>query len=81
MCETKSQQFPHCALNTVWKNKKITVVKKKRNRQINSLLLSLVKSLLSRNFYQESVIVDFCNFHTLLIMQWDNYVYDYYSLF
>ena len=36
----------------------------KQFRQINFLVISLVKSLLSRNFCRESVRENFCNFHT-----------------
>ena len=50
---------------TVWKNEKITVTHKKF-RQINSLVLSLVKTLLSRNFCQISVTVNFHNFHNVV---------------
>ena len=38
---------------------------KKIFRQINYLVISLVKALLSRNFCQKSVRVNFCNFHTV----------------
>ena len=51
-------------LFTVWKNEKYTVTQKKF-RQINSLVFSLVKTLLSRNFCQKSVTVNFRNFHTV----------------
>ena len=34
-------------------------------RQINSLVTSLMKTLLSRNFCQKSARVNFCNFHTV----------------
>ena len=39
--------------------------KKRKNRQINSLAISLVKPLLSRNFCQKNVRVNFRNFHTV----------------
>ena len=32
-------------------------------RQINSLVISLVKTLVSQNFCQKSVRVNFCNYH------------------
>ena len=47
----------------LWKNEKFTVTHKKF-RQINSLVFSLVKTLLSRNFCQRSVTVYLRNFHT-----------------
>ena len=37
----------------------------KKIRQTNSLVFSLVKTLLSRNFCQRSVTVNFRNFHTV----------------
>ena len=49
---------------TVWKNEKFSVTHKKF-RQINSLVFSLVKTLLSRNFCQIIVTVNFRNFHTV----------------
>ena len=50
--------------SAVWKDEKIF-------RQINSLVISLVKPLLSRNFCQKSVKVNHRNFHTV---QWSNYI-------
>ena len=50
--------------STVWKNRTFTVTQK-NFRQINSLVFSLVKTLLSRNFCQKCVRVNFCNFHTV----------------
>ena len=50
----------------MWKNEKFTVTKKKF-RQINSPLFSLVKTLLSRIFCQRQVTVNFHNFHTVEI--------------
>ena len=50
--------------HTVWKNEKFTVAPKKF-RQIDSLVFSLVKTLLSRNFCQKSATVNFRNFHTV----------------
>ena len=49
---------------TVWKNEKFSLTEKKF-RQINYLVISLVKPLLSRNFCKESVRENFCNFHTV----------------
>ena len=40
-------------------------VNQKKFRQINSLVFSLVNTLLSRNFCQKSVTVNFRNFHTV----------------
>ena len=50
---------------TVWKNEKFTLIEK-IFRQIPYLVLSLVKTLLWRNFCQKSVRVNFRNFHTVL---------------
>jgi len=50
----------------LWKNEKFTVTKK-IFRQINSVVFSLVKTVLSRNFCQKSVTVNFRNFHTVLL--------------
>ena len=47
---------------TVWKNEKFTVAQKKF-RQINSLVFSIVKTVLSRNFCHKSVRVNFHNTH------------------
>ena len=52
------------AVHSAWKSEKITVVTQDKIRQINSLVFSVVKMLLSRNFCQRSVTVNFCNFHT-----------------
>ena len=38
---------------------------KKKIRQINYLVISLVKPLISRNFCEKSVRENFCNFHTV----------------
>ena len=51
----------------MWKIEKFTVTQKKF-RQINSLVFSLVKTLLSRNFCQKSVTVNFRNFHTVYVL-------------
>ena len=47
---------------TVWKNEKFSLTKKKF-RQINYLVISLVKPLLSRNFCQKCVRVNFWNMY------------------
>ena len=49
---------------TVWKNEKFGLTEK-IFRQINSLVICLVKTLLSRNFCQKSVRLNFYNFHTV----------------
>ena len=59
-CEREFLQFPHCA---VWKNKKTRT--EKIFRQINSLVISLVSPLRSRNFCQKMVRVNFHNFYTV----------------
>ena len=48
----------------MWKNEQFAVTQEKL-RQINSLVFSLVKTSISRNFCQRSVTVDFRNFHTM----------------
>ena len=61
--------FPHSVVTeiqcTLWKNQKFTLTEK-IFRQINYLVISLVKTLLSRNFCQKRVRVNFHNFHTVL---------------
>ena len=52
-------QFSHC---TVWKNSLTEIF----FRQINYLVISLVKPLLSRNFCRKCMRVNFRNFHTVL---------------
>ena len=52
-------------LCTVWINEKFTLILK-RFRQIIYLVISLVKPLFSRNFFQKSMRVNFRNFHTVL---------------
>ena len=47
----------------VWKLQKFFLTQKKF-RQINYLVISLVKPLLSRNFCEKSVRENFCNFHS-----------------
>ena len=49
---------------TLWKLQKFTLAEKKF-RQINYLVISLVKPLLSRDFCEKSVRENFCNFHTV----------------
>ena len=51
--------------NIVWKNEKFTLTQK-FSRQISYLVILLVKSLLSRNFCQKRVRVNFRNFHTVI---------------
>ena len=51
---------------TVWKNEKFSLTEKKF-REINSLVFSLVKTLLSRKFCQKSVRESFRNFHTVKV--------------
>ena len=48
----------------MWKNEKFTLTEK-IIRQINYLVISLVKPLLSRKFCQKCVRVNFRNFHTV----------------
>ena len=63
------KQEIHCHANTVRKNEKITVAKKKKKfRQVNSLGFSLVKTLLSRNFCQRSVTVNSRNFQYVTVV-------------
>ena len=50
---------------TVWKNDKFSLTKEKF-RQINSLVIYLVKPLLSRDFRQKCVRVNFRNFHSVV---------------
>ena len=58
---TKKVQDSHL---TVWKNAKFTFTEK-IFRQINYLVISLVKPLLSRNFCQKCMRVNFRNFHNV----------------
>ena len=61
---------------TLWKNEKFTLISPKKIRQINYLVILLIKPLLSRNFGQKRVRVNFRNFHTvkwvLMTNQWSN---------
>ena len=66
ICSNKEKYPLFIHTITVWKNEKFTVTHKKF-RQINSLVFSLVKTLLSRNFCQRSVTVNFRNFHTVAV--------------
>ena len=50
----------HCEKPTVWKNEKFSLAEK-IFREIDSLVTSLVKPLLSRNFCQKSVRENFYN--------------------
>ena len=52
-------------LLTVWKNAKLSLTEK-IFREINSLVTSLVKTVLSRNFCQKCMRENFRNFHTVL---------------
>ena len=49
---------------TVWKNEKLTLTEK-FFRQTNYLVISLVKPLLSQNFCQKCVRVNFRDFYTV----------------
>ena len=62
--ERKFPVFPRCVQHTVWKDEKFSLTKK-IFRQINSLLISLVKALLSRNFCQKCVRLNCSDFHTV----------------
>ena len=62
---------------TVWKNAKFTLIEN-IFRQITSLVISLVKTLISRKIGQKGVRVNFHNFHTVRFPQytvekWKNY--------
>ena len=60
--------------NTVWKNENFSLTKEKF-RQINSLVIYLVKPLLSRNFCQKYVRENFRNFHAhcALVIFWQKF--------
>ena len=60
---TKYFLVRHCVHSTVWKNEKFTLTQN-FSRQINYLVILLVKPLLSRNFCQKRVSFNFRNFHT-----------------
>ena len=53
--------------NIMWKNEKFALTEK-IFRQINSLMISLVKMLLSWNFCQRSVRENIRNFHTAVVV-------------
>ena len=53
-----------CATHTLWKKHKISLTQN-IFREINSLVTSLIKTLLSRNFCQKTLRVNFGNFHTV----------------
>ena len=59
---------------TLWKNEKFTLTKI-FFRQINSLVIYLVNALVSRNFCQKSVRVNFRNFHSVVRAQSGNCCY------
>ena len=60
---TKNLSFSSNYHHIVWNNEKFTLTEK-IFRQINSLVISLVNTLLSRNFFQKCVRVNFRNYHT-----------------
>ena len=62
--ETKFFVFLHCAIPTVWKNEKFGLTNK-IFRQFSYLVISLVKTLLSRNFCQKCVRLNRSSFHTV----------------
>ena len=65
-------------LRTLWKNEKFTLTEI-FFRQINSLVICLVNALLSRNFCQKSVRVNFRNFHTVCTVEiTDLYCHDFF---
>ena len=55
----------NCNRFTLWKLQKFTVTKKNFVKLTTYLVISLVKMLLSRNFCQKRVTVNFRNFHTV----------------
>ena len=50
----------------MWKNEKFTLTEKNFVKSTTYLVISLVKPLVSRNFCQKLVRVNFRNFHTVL---------------
>ena len=56
-----------------WKNEEFTLLTKIFSRQINSLVIYLLNALLSRNFCQKSVRVNFRNFHSVCTLCTKNY--------
>ena len=63
-CGNYGKLLFHCGSSTVWKNEKFTLTKK-ISRQISYLVILLLKSIISRNFCQKRVRVNFRNFHTV----------------
>ena len=61
LCEKSRIQY----IGTVWKDEKFSLTEKKF-RQNNSLVTSLVKPLISRNFCEKIVTENFCNFHAVI---------------
>ena len=62
----------YCLKCTAWKNEKFSLTEK-IFREINSLVTFLVKMLLSRNFCQKCVRVNFRYFHTVCLVAWSGY--------
>ena len=62
--DSKITKSLHCVAHTLWKNEKFTLTKY-LFRQINSLVISFLKPLISRNICQKCVRVNFRNFHTV----------------
>ena len=65
---------------TVWKYMKFSLTEI-FFREISSLVTSLVKTLLSRNFCQKSVRVNFRNFHTVYMCVESTEIYSYTYIF
>ena len=63
---------------TLWKNEKFTLTEI-FFRQINSLVIYLVNALLSRNFCQKSVRVNFCNYNTVVAEMMEFYSHDFWQ--
>ena len=57
---------------TVWKNEKFSLTEN-NFRQINYLVISWVKPLLTRNFSEKSVWETFYNFHTVTLWKLQNF--------
>jgi len=64
MRETKSQQFPHCALHRVEKREILCHANFFPSNQVIAKFFS--KTLIWRNFWEKTVAVKFCNFHSVL---------------
>ena len=71
-----SQNYHTVAECTVWKNEKFSLTKK-IFRQINSLVIYLVKLLLSRNFCQKCVRLNFRHFNTHNVVNVENEYFDH----